>query len=74
MQLQFLTATLLAFLSLAVAAPARADRKGNAAGNAKVNADGSIDAGQFGRPVLDGAKCTKVQGRLVCDDGTGNTL
>lgn len=27
-----------------------------------------------GRVVLDGAQCSPVQGRLVCDDGTGNTL
>ncbi|KAI7780658.1 hypothetical protein LA080_015817 [Diaporthe eres] len=27
-----------------------------------------------GRVVLDGAQCSPVQGRLVCDDGTGNTF
>lgn len=27
-----------------------------------------------GRVVLDGAQCNPVQGRLVCDDGFGNTL
>ncbi|KAF4816052.1 hypothetical protein CGCSCA5_v006816 [Colletotrichum siamense] len=27
-----------------------------------------------GRTVLDGAQCSPVQGRLVCDDGFGNTF
>ncbi|CCF42291.1 hypothetical protein CH063_12334 [Colletotrichum higginsianum] len=27
-----------------------------------------------GRFVLDGAQCSPVQGRLVCDDGLGNTF
>ncbi|KAJ0114809.1 hypothetical protein J7T55_004550 [Diaporthe amygdali] len=27
-----------------------------------------------GRVVLDGAECSPVQGRLVCDDGFGNTF
>ncbi|OHF03909.1 hypothetical protein CORC01_00771 [Colletotrichum orchidophilum] len=27
-----------------------------------------------GRLVLDGAQCSPVQGRLVCDDGFGNTF
>ncbi|KAK7442837.1 hypothetical protein CaCOL14_011057 [Colletotrichum acutatum] len=27
-----------------------------------------------GRVVLEGAQCSPVQGRLVCDDGLGNTF
>lgn len=55
-----LAAIFLALASLAFAAPAR----------------NTIPAKEVsgGRFVLDGAQCSPVQGRLVCDDGLGNTL
>ncbi|RMJ13494.1 hypothetical protein BHE90_007930 [Fusarium euwallaceae] len=48
----------LIFSSLAIAAPAP---QGN-------------NRGPGGRFQLEGAGCTEVQGRSVCDDGLGNTF
>ncbi|KAH8881020.1 hypothetical protein GQ53DRAFT_754632 [Thozetella sp. PMI_491] len=53
-------AAIATLLSFALAAPAPKST------SAKDNAGGRV--------VLDGAQCTEVQGRTVCDDGFGNTF
>ncbi|KAL8346801.1 hypothetical protein RB598_000611 [Gaeumannomyces tritici] len=74
MQLSSLLTVLMAATALALP---QQRNKGN--GRAKVtDPNGTItnDAEKFagGRTVIPGAQCIVVQGRKVCNDGTGNTL
>ncbi|RSL58700.1 hypothetical protein CEP54_007616 [Fusarium duplospermum] len=50
----------LLFSSLAMAAPTPQSR------------DQSLE--EFGRQRVENSRCSPVQGRLVCDDGVGNTF
>ncbi|KAL8381207.1 hypothetical protein RB595_005474 [Gaeumannomyces hyphopodioides] len=74
MQLSSVLTVLMAATALAL--PQQRNR-GNGRGKATAP-DGTItnDAEKFagGRKVTPGAQCVVVQGRKVCDDGTGNTF
>ncbi|KAH0421758.1 hypothetical protein CcaCcLH18_13232 [Colletotrichum camelliae] len=63
MKVQAILIALASVISVSMAAPTPA--KGDSV-PAKDNSGG--------RTVLDGAQCSPVQGRLVCDDGFGNTF
>ncbi|KAJ4264266.1 hypothetical protein NW762_005461 [Fusarium torreyae] len=57
--MHFFSVALFSLISSALAAPAPQN---------------GFVKGPGGRLVLDGAGCTEVQGRSVCDDGLGNTF